>query len=220
MKVLCISASNVMNYKKNSASTKTCQIIKKIVEENSNIKADILALSDLELKPCIMCAECSNTGMCINDDGFNNLYMSIKAADGIFVVCPHYAPIPSKLVMILEKLEEMAFLHSCSKKDDSLYPLLNKPVAIIAHGGCTGNVDEYYKNELLKPLASAFRSVAMDVVGVDNDWPDGIVFGIEAMKESDRSILPDMIHDYDYIQNRITPLIKQMLLKLDSKTKL
>lgn len=32
-------------------------------------------------------------------------------ADGVFFVSPHYAPIPAKLSMLLEKMEEITFLH-------------------------------------------------------------------------------------------------------------
>jgi hypothetical protein len=183
--ILCISASNVKNFRDKSASTKTCQIVKKICgSEMNSLKVDIIQLVDYNLKSCIMCGECEKTGQCIYDDDFNRIYSAIKDADGVFVVCPHYAPIPSKMIIILEKLEEMAYLHSCSKKDDSLYPISNKPVAIIGHGGCTGDIDKYYSKALLEPLSSAFKSVAMDVVGIDETWPDGIVFGVTGMKEA------------------------------------
>lgn len=215
MKIICLSASNVKSVKENSASTRVCKIIKDYVgnEYNGEIDVEIITLVDSELSPCIMCCECNETGKCTYDEAFNNIVSKISEADGLFVVCPHYAPIPSKLIMLLEKIEELAFIHYCSKKTEK-FITANKPVAIIGHGGMAGDVDEYYKNALLEPLSKVFKALQMDVVGINEEWPNGVVFGLKDAKFVEGSLLPEMKHDWEDISNRVIPLINSLIQKI------
>lgn len=215
MNVLCISASNVKRQGSDSISTKVCNMIKDIIISKYNPEAQInvMALMDYELKPCIMCAECSKQGECIYDKSFNNIYSAMKESDAVFVVVPHYAPIPSKLIMLLEKLEELAYIGYCVEESKK-FTLYKKPIGIIAHGGQTGDVNEIYSKALLDPLGRAFLSVQMDVIGTEEGFPRGATFGITGMKESENSILPDMVHNYEDIKKCITPLINKVIEKI------
>lgn len=215
MKILCISASNVKSQGPNSISTKACNLIKDIIisKYNSETEINIMALMDYELKPCIMCAKCSKLGECIYDQSFNNIYSAMKDSDAIFVVVPHYAPIPSKLVMLIEKLEELAYIGYCINENKP-FSLYKKPIGIIAHGGQAGDVNEIYSKALLDPLGRAFLSVQMDVVGIKEGFPRGVTFGITGMKKADNLILPDMVHDYEDIKKHIMPLISKVIKKI------
>lgn len=42
---------------------------------------------------------------------FNIIYEKVIEADALFFVSPHCTPIPAKLSMVLEKMEEITFLH-------------------------------------------------------------------------------------------------------------
>jgi multimeric flavodoxin WrbA len=104
-------------------------------EHGNNIEVETVRFTDYDFKPCIMCGGCAREGKCLYDEAFNILFSKMAAADGIILVCPHYATIPSKLMMVLEKLEEMTFISYCLKKES--YALSGKPVAVIGHGGMT-----------------------------------------------------------------------------------
>lgn len=217
--ITCISTSNVKNMKNNSVSTKVCGLINDIIKEKSKdeIKVNIIPLADYEFKPCIMCGECSDTGKCISDESFNEIYSRILESDGIFLVVPHYATIPSKLTMILEKIQEFCFIHYC-KHNKSHFALYKKPVGIIAHGGqeISDEVLKYYKKALLDVVANSLTGVGMQIIGTNDDYPNGVIFGIKDMKEVEGKLLPNMVHDMNEIKERITPLINNMLLELES----
>ena len=58
----------------------------------------------------------------------------MKEADYLFFVSPHYAPIPAKLCMLLEKMEQITFLHWW--RDETYQSeLFGKLAGIISHGG-------------------------------------------------------------------------------------
>jgi multimeric flavodoxin WrbA len=212
MKIACISASNVEIARQHSASTRVCELVREIVlargPENTEIQ--IIPLIDYELTPCRMCGSCFENGRCARDEAYNELFGQLTSADKIFIVCPHYATIPSKLVMALEKFQQMAYLKSCS---DPMYrfPLSQKPVGVIVHGGQTEEAVPYYKAALLAPLAAALASVGMRIVGVDAEWPNGIAFGISRLIKPEDSIFVKIEHDWEAIRRRVEPLVEKVM---------
>ena len=212
MRIACVSASNIEIAKKHSASTRVCTLIREIVLANGpeNAEVQIIPLIDYELVPCRMCGSCFDSGRCARDAAYNELFSQLVNADRIFIVCPHYATLPSKLVMALEKFQQMAYLKSCS---DPTYrfPLSHKPVGIIVHGGQTEEAVPYYKTALLGPLAAALASVGMQVVGVDAESPNGIAFGISRLYKPDDSIFVKIEHDWEAIRQRVGPLVEKVM---------
>lgn len=215
MKFLCISSSNVKRQGKNSASTRICNLIKdKLLARQVDAEVDVLALQDYELNPCIMCGACADGDRCVHDESFNLVYEKMSAADAVFVVCPHYAPIPSKLIMVLEKLEELFYVRYCKQQTKS-FPLIKKPVGIVAHGGAVGDYDGYYREHLLAPLAQTFASIHMDVVGIDEEHK-GVVFGVRGYTQEEGSMFPGMDHDWEEISRRLLPLVERMLERVEA----
>jgi len=213
MIVTCIAASNVQRRGSNSTSTRVCGLVKDLISKRVGEQAqvEVIALSDFELKPCVMCGECANTARCIYDHAFNEIFAKISQSDALFIVVPHYAPIPAKLMMLFEKFQEMAFLHYLAKKKG--YPLVGKKVGIIAHGGQPESEETltYYANELLKPVANSLASVGMKIIGTGADQPQGVVFGITGMTEQADKLLPEFTHDWNKIRARITPLVEAVI---------
>jgi len=211
MKILGLSASNISLARQHSASTRTCELICDLLaERNQPIQAEIVPLIDFAMKPCKMCGECLPTLRCSQDEGFNQVHAKLQSADAIFMVCPHYAPIPSKVMILLEKLEEMAYLKYC-QDNTSLTPLHGKPIGIIAHGGQTEEALPYYKTALLDPLANAFASVQLRVIGAGEQWPNGVVFGIRSLTLPPGEIFVSIEHDWQAIRQRIQPLVENVV---------
>jgi multimeric flavodoxin WrbA len=212
MKVVCLSASNVEAARRHSASTQTSELVRDIIFENQTPAVDvqILPLIDYELKPCCMCGRCFDSGRCVRDEAYNQIFEELSSADRIFIVAPHYATIPSKLVMLFEKIQEMAYLKGCAD-ENYCFLLADKPVGLIAHGGQTEEALPAYQKGLLKPMANILGSVGMQVVGPDDDHPDGVVFGITSLNKSRDSIFVDIQHDWESIRQRITPLVEKVM---------
>lgn len=211
MKIVCLSASNINPARQHSASTHTCELIRNLLaERNPSIEVEIVPLIDYGMKPCRMCGECLPTLQCSQDEAFNQVHAKLQSADAVFLVCPHYAPIPSKVMILLEKLEEMAYLKYCQ---DNTYrtPLHGKPIGIIAHGGQTEAALPDYKTALLDPLANAFSSVQMRVIGAGEQWPNGVAFGIKSLTMPSDSIFVTIEHDWQVILQRIQPLVENVI---------
>jgi NAD(P)H-dependent FMN reductase len=176
----------------------------------SEIEVQITPLLDYEMKPCRMCGECFTLGECARDKAFNQLYRQLVDSDGIFLVCPHYAPFPSKVMILLEKLQEMIYLKSCADPSYQ-FPLSHKPVGIIVHGGQTEEALPYYRAALLEPLANALASVQMRVIGADDEWARGIAFGIQRLTLPSDSIFVSIEHDWPQIEQRVEKLVEKVI---------
>lgn len=208
LKIACISASNAHQ---NSNSTHACELIADILRSEVLPDADIeiICLADYEFKPCRMCGDCYVNGECADDPAFDRIFAQLRAADAVFVVCPHYATIPAKLVMLLEKLEEIAYLNHCANPEYS-FPLKGKPVGLVAHGGQGEEGVPYYQRALLEPLAAAFRSVRARVIGLDAAHPNGAAFGVHTVSVKSDSVFVALEHDWEAVRARLTPLVRNV----------
>jgi hypothetical protein len=209
--IVCLSASNVEMNRANSASTRAIVLDQKKPDQ---VKVEIIPLLDYDMKPCRMCGQCFDSKHCAHDQAFNQIMDSMAGADALFLVCPHYAPFPSKVMILLEKLEEIFFLSYCANPDFH-FNWRQKPMGIIAHGGQPETALPYYKSALLAPLAAAFRAVQANVLGADASSPDGVVFGIRSIDLPAGSIFVRIDHDWDAVRQRITPLVHNVLNTMD-----
>lgn len=213
MKILCLSASNVEPARDRSVSTRTCELINELINTECEAQVEILRLVDYEMTPCRMCGQCYTTGKCEKDEQYNQIYQKLAETDALFVVCPHYAPLPSKMMILLEKLEEICYLNWC--QDQKFKTIVyQKPIGLVAHGGQPTTSAFYYKTALLDPLALAFSSVQMKVVGSDEQSPNGIVFGVKKISLVPDSIFVEIEHDWNDIRSRLSPLVKNVVAQI------
>ncbi|MDP4090725.1 MAG: NAD(P)H-dependent oxidoreductase, partial [Bacillota bacterium] len=182
MKITCISASNTRAKGDKSTSIRVCNLIKEIVlkEPQCPVTVDVIPLMDYEVKPCILCGACFKEGHCVQDEEFNRILEALVEAQGIFLVVPHYSPIPAKLIMVFEKINEILYARWIN---DQAYqsPFLNKPVGIIGHGGMVENEKslQYYHDRLITPVADTMRSLSFKVIGLDEGFLNGAAFGLK-----------------------------------------
>jgi multimeric flavodoxin WrbA len=216
MKITCISAANMKYAADKSTSLITCQIIENIIKNKlgkNDVQVDVVKLVDADLSPCTGCGECFKTGRCGADDDFNRIYLRIANAGAVFIVSPHYTPIPSKLCMLLEKMEQISYLPWFH--DNQHHPKVQGiPVGIIAHGG---NSDEFalrsYKAMVLDTIANALQTIMMEVVGLNDEWPTGVVFPAKDVKRDSGSTFPIQYYDWSEIENRVSPLVVKVIEK-------
>ncbi|MFW9924438.1 MAG: flavodoxin family protein [Candidatus Thorarchaeota archaeon] len=216
MRILCLSSSNVLHRKENSASTKICELIGKIIsEKDSSIGVEILKLQDYNFSPCIFCGKCQDSIECPYDIAINKIFLEFVQSDGIFLVVPHYSIIPAKLTIILEKLNQFYYTQWL-KNPDQDYPLKNKKIALVVHGGGDTTSYEHYREYLLKPLNYLFQSLGFTILGKkDQPFPLGLTLGITKMTKSDTSIFPDMVHDWSAIEEILKPYVDYFLRRLE-----
>lgn len=220
MLITCVSASNTKHMGDKSTSIITCNLIKEIVQRDYALNTDvnILPLVDYDLKPCILCGNCYGEKQCIYDDAFNNfLYQFIKS-DAIFIVVPHYSPIPAKLLILFEKINEIIY-SSWINNPSYTFPLAGKPVGIIGHGGMAENneVLKYYHDKLISPVANTLKSLSFNIVPHSEQYPNGAPFGLKdsnCIRKSEKMIFPEIVQDLVLIEARIRPLIDNLIKQI------
>lgn len=213
MKIACISASNSRLEEEKSTSDKVCKIIKDIIlqETNGNIELELISLKNYNIVPCKLCGACYLDGLCVYDDEFNKIMKALENVQGMFMVIPHYSPIPSKLLIIFEKLNEITY---AGWINDPNYqsPFNNLPVAIIGHGGMVDNETniKYYHDNLITPVANTLRALSFKIIQPHDIFPNGLAFGLKddsCLRKSEKAIFPDIIQDWTFIEERIKPLV-------------
>lgn len=56
----------------------------------------------------------------------------------------------------------------------------------------------------------------MDVVGINEENPNGIVFPVKNVSSSEDSIFPAQEYDWDDIEKRLYPLVVSAIKKIDN----
>ncbi len=215
MFVVCISAANIKHADDKSTSLKVCHLVQDLIIKISDRKTEveIIPLVRHELKPCIGCGGCFKINECVHDTEFNRIYKLLCRADALFIVSAHYAPIPAKQSMLLEKIEQIAFL---KRFNDAIYrsPLFGKPVGIIGHGGGEGDLHKHYRAPVIDSIWNALSyPVEMNIIGVDNEQSRGVTFPVSSVKRDAKSIFPIQEYNWKDIESRISPLVINVINK-------
>jgi hypothetical protein len=215
--IVCLSASNIKHAGKNSTSLKICELIKEMVQRKNDeeIIVEVVSLVEKELIPCIGCGRCFNEDKCVLDEEFNSIYEKLIKAEALFMVSAHYAPIPSKLAMLLEKMEQLAFLKRFNN-ESYRSPLYRKPVGIIGHGGGTEEIIRYYKGPVIDSICNALSyPIEMNIVSGNNEQIKGVLLPVRNVKKVEYSIFPLQEYDWNDIENRLNPLVKNILKEIE-----
>jgi multimeric flavodoxin WrbA len=96
---------------------------------------DFIRMEETKINACIACEECTHTGRCVlppsKDDMFQNVLDRLIGADAIVIITPVYAPIPSRLTALFERLLSISFFsHEIGKLER---PLKGKRTAVISY---------------------------------------------------------------------------------------
>lgn len=207
-KIICISASNIVHSQDQSTSMLLCKKIDAIVREKGN-ECEIIDLRNRQLSPCIGCGRCYDSKRCCYDSAFNEIYESIILSDCIFFVSPHYAPIPAKLSMLLEKMEEITFLHWW-KDNNYRSEVYGIPVGIISHGGGSDWALKSYKAMVNDTIANALETIQLKTVAFNTEWETGISFGVSNITEQS-AIFPAQEYEWNTILQKLQTYIDIVL---------
>jgi len=175
LKILCISASNRLDAA-GTNSYRKCKVVLEEAEKHiSDMRGEIIELQNCSLNPCTACSRCLHSKRCAIDDVFNDIYERIIACDILFIVSPHYALIPSKLCMILEKMGQVVSIRS-SKDKSYQGETFGLTTAVITHGATA--VDEAAQKKkkriLNDPIAVALHDPQLNLIPFDGEWDTGI----------------------------------------------
>ena len=109
----------------------------KIFEEN-NVDFEIVQLGKKDIRGCIACGSCLNTGKCIFNDAVNEIAAKFEESDGLVVGSPvYYGSANGTLMSALQRL------FYSSPFDKSLK--VGASVVCARRSGCTATFDELNK---------------------------------------------------------------------------
>lgn len=109
----------------------------KIFEEN-NVDFEIVQLGKKDIRGCIACGSCSNTGKCVFNDAVNEIAAKFEEVDGLVVGSPvYYGSANGTLMSALQRL------FYSSPFDKSLK--VGASVVCARRSGCTATFDELNK---------------------------------------------------------------------------
>ena len=216
MNFLYLSASNIVGMpSENSTSYKICEIAKNIAQSKyPEASHSILELKRHHIAPCCGCGKCWDSHRCVANDDFNAIYEQTIGSDFLLIVSPHYAPIPAKLAALLEKMEQITFLHWGA---DTTYKseVFGKPTGVISHGG--GGTDgalNCYKRMVNDTIANALDTIQLRLIPYDDVWDTGIALPLSKATFSDASVFPAQEYDWDALTLRIAAYMDLLLQSL------
>lgn len=208
MKAICISASNIAGSHDKSVSLNLSEKVKRALALKE-IGCEIVDLREYALSPCMGCGKCFDDKRCYLDKEFNSIYDKMTQAACIFFVSPHYAPIPAKLCMLLEKMEQITFLHWWK---DNAYKaeLYNIPAGIISHGGGLDWALPSYKAMVNDTIANALDTIQCRLIPYDDEWNTGISIPV-CRVEASEGIFPIQRYEWPEINEKIQAYVERVV---------
>lgn len=204
-KAVCISASNIMESQNNSTTYRICKLIAGVLSKKK-IPCKIIDLRKCALNPCTGCGRCYEGKRCVQDMNFNRIYGELLTADYVFFVSPHYAPVPAKLCMLLEKMEQITFLHWW--RDHTYQSEMHGTLAgIISHGGGGSGALESYKAMVNDTIANALDTIQFKVVPYNSKWNTGISLPVKNVTQ-ENGIFPCQEYDWKLLEENIEKYVE------------
>lgn len=114
------------------------------------IETEIVQVGNKDIRGCIACTSCYQTGKCVFDDMVNECASKLEEADGIVVASPvYYASANATLVAFLDRLFYSTHFEKRMKAGAS--------VAVARRGGCSATFDQLNKYFTISgmPVASS-----------------------------------------------------------------
>lgn len=145
MKVLMINGSPRLNGNTSIALDE----MKKVFEEEG-VEAEIAQVGNKNVRGCIACNKCAETGKCVFDDVVNELASKFEEADGLVIASPvYYASANATLIATLDRLFYSTHFDKTMKVGAS--------VVCARRGGCSATFDELNKYFTITnmPIASS-----------------------------------------------------------------
>lgn len=145
MKVLMINGSP----RKDGNTSIALEEMKKTFEAEG-VETEIFRVGNQNVRGCIACGRCGETGKCVFDDVVNELAPKFQAADGLVVASPvYYASANATLIAVLDRLFYSSHFDKTMKVGAS--------VVCARCGGCSATFDELNKYFTISnmPVASS-----------------------------------------------------------------
>ncbi|GHU57657.1 hypothetical protein FACS189444_0090 [Spirochaetia bacterium] len=139
--------------------------------ENNNYV--FIRMAETIIDGCIACQNCANSGKCEQINNLNDMFAKtfeiLKKSDVILIITPIYAPYPSRLIALIEKLFSISWFGYEFGKIQR--PLLNKKVGIVCYGSSKIEDDKHLKIIFQKIVSNeySFTEVSYDYINNESE---------------------------------------------------
>ncbi|KUG18941.1 MAG: flavodoxin family protein [Methanomicrobiaceae archaeon] len=131
----------------------TAQVIRecaKVIADHG-VEAETVSLAGTVIESCIACRTCAANGMCIIEDGLNEIIEKLRESDGFIVGSPVYFGTARGDVMAA--LQRIGMVSMAS--DNFLSRKVGGPIAVARRGGHTATIQEmlmfFLINDMIVP---------------------------------------------------------------------
>ncbi len=139
------------------------------------VECEVVMLGTKDIRGCIGCARCKETGQCVFDDIVNELAPKFEAADGLIAATPvYYASANATLVACLTRLFSSTLFDKTMKVGAS--------VAVARRGGCSATFDELNKFFTIAGMPIASSQYWNSVHGAAPGEAEGDAEGLRTMR--------------------------------------
>lgn len=118
--------------------------------EAQGIQVDLVHVGKEQVRGCMACRSCAQTGQCVFDDIVNALARKLQESDGLIIASPvYYASANATLVAVLDRLFYSTRFDKTMKVGAS--------IAVARRGGCSSTFDQLNKYFTISnmPIASS-----------------------------------------------------------------
>lgn len=170
MKVLIINGSPRVG---GNTSIAVDEMIKVFSQEGFETEA--VQIGNKDIRGCVACGSCAQTGKCVFDDAVNELAAKFEAADGLVVASPvYYASANATLIACLDRMFYSSHFDKSMKVGAS--------VVVARRGGCSATFDELNKYFTISNMPIASSQYWNCVHGREKGQADKDLEGLQTMR--------------------------------------
>lgn len=145
--------------------------------EEASVETEVIRVGNQNVRGCIACYSCCETGKCVFDDIVNEVAPKLAEADGLIVASPvYYAQANATLVAFLQRL-----FFSTSRTIDKTMKV-GASVAICRRGGASATFDELNKYFTISGMPIASSQYWNSVHGRDLGEAEQDLEGLQTMR--------------------------------------
>jgi len=160
MKVLIITCSHRTKNVSYSISIKLVRLIRHLKQD---VKVDVMELAKMNLRSCCGTSQCTEMEdvKCVygDEDDFNYIFKQMLESDCVLFIVPKYAPYPSKLLQLYERLVAVGWWGYVNKTRIEKFPLYQKAVGLICFASSPVTTESTFT-----PLMESFKEIGFSLL--------------------------------------------------------
>ena len=176
MKVLLINGSA----RPNGCTSRALQEVETVLQ-NEGIETEVIIVGNKDIRGCISCNSCENSGKCVFDDAVNEVAKKFEEADGLIVGTPvYYAHANGGLLAFLDRLFYSSHFDKTMK--------VGAAVISSRRGGSTSAFDDINKHFTISGMPVVSSTYWNEVHGFTKEDVEKDLEGLQTLRNLGRNM--------------------------------